>query len=349
MTSLRRNAIATPFLLPIIALTIAIGTTMLRPTTRWAGVPVTVAARIAIRRAVALRTVIARPVITGPLITVPVVTLTIIVGTVTTWAAIGWPVASWACIPVAITAGIAVRRATILWAITTGPAMLMAAWFIIATGFKTAGRAIIVVPALVGASVNFLRPCAFRCVHGLDAGADQAFDITQVSAFRAVTKRDCDASLACARRPPNPVDIAFWHVWQLEIDDMGYVIDVNATCSNIGRHQNVHAPAFETAERAVTLALAAVAMDCLSAEASFLKVQLNPVCAAFGAGKHDSAFQFRIPQDVRQHTAFGTGFDMQNVLCDTLNWFRTFRHRHFGRLVQEFVGQLADLAGHGGG
>jgi hypothetical protein len=86
------------------------------------------------------------------------------------------------------------------------------------------------------------------------------------------------------------VDIAFWHVWKLEIDDMGYVIDVNATCSNIGRHQNVHAPSLEAAEGAVTLALAAIAMDCLSAEASFLKVQLNPVCAALGAGEHDGAF-----------------------------------------------------------
>jgi hypothetical protein len=37
------------------------------------------------------------------------------------------------------------------------------------------------------------------------------------------------------------------------------------------------------------------------------------------------------------------------MLVNPLNWFRTFRHRHFGRLVQEFIGKLADLAGHGGG
>lgn len=145
------------------------------------------------------------------------------------------------------------------------------------------------------------------------------------------------------------MDIAFRHVRQLEVNDVGNIININATCSNIGRHQNVHAPAFEAAERAVTLALAAIAVNRFSTEASFLKMQLNPVCATLGAGEHDGTFQARIAQNVCQNAALGTSFNVQNVLIDPFNRLCTFGYRHFGWLVQEFVRKLADLAWHGGG
>jgi hypothetical protein len=64
----------------------------------------------------------------------------------------------------------------------------MPARFVITAGFNAPWRAVSIVSAVVWAGVNFLRACAFRRIHGLDAAADQAFNITQISAFRAIAK-----------------------------------------------------------------------------------------------------------------------------------------------------------------
>lgn len=82
-------------------------------------------------------------------------------------------------------------------------------------------------------------PSAFRRINRLNARADQALDIAQIATFRAVTERDCDARLARARRPSDPMHIAFRHIWQLEIDDMGHVVHINPARCNIGRDHHV--------------------------------------------------------------------------------------------------------------
>jgi hypothetical protein len=145
------------------------------------------------------------------------------------------------------------------------------------------------------------------------------------------------------------VNIAFRHVRQLEVNDVGDIIHINATGGDIGCDQNIHAPTFEAAESAVTLALAAIAVDRFSTEASFLKMQLNPVCATLGTREHDGAFQARIAQNVSQNAALGTCFNVQNVLVNPLNWLCAFRHRNFGWLMEKLIRELADRAGHGGG
>ena len=106
------------------------------------------------------------------------------------------------------------------------------------------------------------------------------------------------------------MDIAFRHIWQFKVDDVGHIVNINAACSNIGCHQYVHAPALEAAECAVTLALAAIAVDRLCAKASFLKMQLNSVCATLSAGEHDGTFQTRVTQNICQNAALGTSFNV---------------------------------------
>ena len=116
----------------------------------------------------------------------------------------------------------------------------------------------------------------FRCFDGLalvgrqfaevvvlnvDWPFDKPLDSTQMRALGGVAERIGHAFRAGSGRPSNPVDIAFRFVRQLEIDDMGDAVDVDAARGDVGRDKNPQPVGFKSVQGPLTGCLRFVAVN----------------------------------------------------------------------------------------
>ena len=76
--------------------------------------------------------------------------------------------------------------------------------------------------------------------HHRDLTLHQTLDVAQIGLLRRIAERDRDAIRTGARGAADAVDIAFRLVGQLEVDDMGDVVDVDAARRDVGRDQHAH-------------------------------------------------------------------------------------------------------------
>src|SRR5207302_7087880 len=104
-------------------------------------------------------------------------------------------------------------------------------------------------------------PALAAFAHSRELALYQSLDRAKRIALRGVAERDRDAAAACARRPPDPVNVVFRDVRKLEIHDMSHFVDIDAARSNIGRDQDPDAARLEFLERPLARVLRLVAVN----------------------------------------------------------------------------------------
>src|SRR4029077_10551664 len=87
--------------------------------------------------------------------------------------------------------------------------------------------------------------------------------------------------------PPDPMDIALRHVRDLEIDDMGDAVDIDAPGGDVGRHQHAGATAAEIGQRPLACTLGLVAMDRIGPDPAFDQLAHELVGAVLGPGEDE--------------------------------------------------------------
>ena len=95
--------------------------------------------------------------------------------------------------------------------------------------------------------------------------------------------------MSCTGRAANAVHIAFSHIRQFKIDDMGDLINVNAARSNVGGNQHAGAAVFEFSKRLLARALALVAMNGSCRNAGSRQMLRHFVRATLGACEDNGA------------------------------------------------------------
>ena len=100
-----------------------------------------------------------------------------------------------------------------------------------------------------------------------DRLADGLLDVAQERALFRIAERDGDAVIAGARGAADAVDVALRLVRQVEIDDMGDAVDVDAAGGDVGRHQHADLAVAEILERLLAGVLGLVAVDGVGAHA----------------------------------------------------------------------------------
>src|SRR6185312_15771993 len=100
----------------------------------------------------------------------------------------------------------------------------------------------------------------------------QLLNVAQKSALAVVAERDRDTVGAGARGAADAMDIAFRDVRQIEIEDMGDAVNVDAARRYVGRDQHAGAAVAEIAERALPRVLRFVAVDRCDRHAGAMKV-----------------------------------------------------------------------------
>ena len=63
--------------------------------------------------------------------------------------------------------------------------------------------------------------------------SQKTFDRPQISSFVVVAERDRDAVRTGSTGTADPVDVSFWLVGQIVVEDVGHAVDINAACRQV--------------------------------------------------------------------------------------------------------------------
>ena len=182
----------------------------------------------------------------------------------------------------------------------------------------------------------------------LDVGLGQLLDRLQKTALLVVAEADRHAAGTRARRATNAVHIRLGLHGQVEVEHVRDAVHVQAARGDVRGHQHRRAAAAEGVQRLGALALRLVAVDRVAGDARGAQALHDLVGAVLGLGEHHGALHRIFAQQVRQQIHLARTLDGVQALVDALHGAGGRRHRHFNRMVQQRVGQLADLGRHGG-
>lgn len=102
-----------------------------------------------------------------------------------------------------------------------------------------------------------------------DLFSDQFLDISEVFFFFCVTEGESDTAGSCSACPAYTMDIGFWDIWQLKIDDMGQLVDVDTSSCDVCRDEDARCLCFEVFESGLSRILCLISMNSLSIDAKF--------------------------------------------------------------------------------
>ena len=127
--------------------------------------------------------------------------------------------------------------------------------------------------------------------HG-DLVPDIGFDIGQRDRVFLATEADGVTVGTGARGAPDPVHIVGGVLWQIEIEDMTHIRDVQPARGDVGRDQHRELPLVKLAQELQPFLLWHIARERLGAEAVGEQRRLEPLGHAPRIDKHHGAMSF---------------------------------------------------------
>ena len=176
----------------------------------------------------------------------------------------------------------------------------------------------------------------------------QPLDTLELAALAAVAERDRNARGAGARGAADAMDVALGIGRQLEVDDVGHALHVDAARGEIGRDQDAGLAAAEIVERLLAGVLRLVAVDRLGAHAAIFQRLGDAVGAALGAREDDDALEALIGQEMIEQGALEAGVHEVDALVDLLDRAALRRDLDLLRVLENFRRKLGDVVRHGG-
>ena len=124
---------------------------------------------------------------------------------------------------------------------------------------------------------------------GRDGLADQLLDRPQLVAILMAAQRHRLARGAGTRGAADAVDVGFGHFRQVELDDVGDAVHIDAARGDVGRDQHRRRAVAEGGQRALARVLRLVAMDGVGRDAVLVELLHDAVGAVLGAAEHQGA------------------------------------------------------------
>jgi hypothetical protein len=185
-----------------------------------------------------------------------------------------------------------------------------------------------------------------RVLEQAQAKPRQLLDRGKIGALRGIAQRDRHARSAGARRPSDAMHVDLRLVRNIEIDDMGDAVDVDAARGDVGRDQDRHAAESEFGERALARRLRLVAVDRFGADARARQALGDAIGAVLGPREDERTRHRGVAEEARENTGLLRGGDEHDVLIDALDWRRRRGDRNANRLAQDAGRKAFDAAGH---
>ena len=176
----------------------------------------------------------------------------------------------------------------------------------------------------------------------------KALDVLHEAFFVQAHQADGLAAVAGAARAANAVNVVFTDVRDFVVDDVRQLVDVDAACGNVSRHQRTDVAVFKALQGLGAGGLALVAVQGHRGNPGFGQMLGHVVGAEFGAREHQHLAPVVLVDDVREQRFFLAATDRVNGLGDALH--RGVARRDLDRLgvFEQAVGQFADFVAEGG-
>ncbi len=182
-----------------------------------------------------------------------------------------------------------------------------------------------------------------RRLPGGDGASEQALDVAEQIALVLVAERDRAARRARAAGAADAVHIRLGHVGELEVDDVGDAVDVDAARGDVGRDEDADRAAAEALERALARALRLVAVDRRRRDAGSRELIAQAVGAVLGAGEDERALGALGDEHVDEAVALLRTVDVADGLVHRLGCGRLGGDGDADRLDEHLVRELCDL------
>src|SRR4051812_38963832 len=168
---------------------------------------------------------------------------------------------------------------------------------------RAAGPAL---PLLRRGRARIAAACIRAVVFAGQGHPDQPLDVTEVAELLAAChQRDRGAFGAGARGAADAVHIRLRHVRQVEIDDVGDAVDIDAASGDVGGDQRADFTGAELRQCPLAMVLRLVAVDGAGGDAGLLKGLHDLVGAVLGAGENQCAVDRLLLQQLGEEPRLG--------------------------------------------
>jgi len=131
-----------------------------------------------------------------------------------------------------------------------------------------------------------------------DLFSDQFLDIAEVFFFFCITESESDTAGSCSTCSTDTVDIGFWDIWQLKIDNMRQLVNVDSSCCDVSCHEDTSRLCFEVFEGCLSGILCLISMNRLSIDSHFHEFFHDFVSAVFCPSEDQNSFNVFILQNL---------------------------------------------------
>ncbi|MNS89475.1 hypothetical protein D3C72_1234900 [compost metagenome] len=183
----------------------------------------------------------------------------------------------------------------------------------------------------------------------LDLLLDQLLDVGhQARIVAAAGEAHGQARGAGTARAADAVHVVFGVERDVEVEDGGHVLDIEATGRDVGAHQQVDFTGLERGERLQAFVLALVAVQCGGTQTVALQRACEARAAELAVDEHEGLRNAALLDDLLERTALVVVRDAVEVLFDGGGRFVRPRHFDGDRVLQVAAGQSLDLGREGG-
>ena len=183
----------------------------------------------------------------------------------------------------------------------------------------------------------------------LELALEQTFDTAELLALIAGNQRDGTPAGTGATGTSDPVNVVFRDIGQFVVHDLRQLLDIQATCRDIGGNQHAHFAVLETGQCLGTGILALVAMNRRGADAGLLELGRQTIGPMLGTREDQHLMPVFLEDQMleqRRLVALLHGMDM---LLDLLGRGVARAGFHGDRIIEQLVGHAANLVREGRG
>ena len=182
----------------------------------------------------------------------------------------------------------------------------------------------------------------------LNGLAGQLLDILHICLFLNVAEGKRPSSHPGAPCTADSVDIGLRNIGQVEIDDAGQFLDINAPGGDIRGNKDTETARFKIAEGGLPGALGFVPVDGGGSYAGFIQVFGPPVRAVLGAGEYQGGGHILVFQQMHKQRPFVGLIHIVEGGFNQIHGGGDWGYLHLDWVVQQLRGQGLDFIRHGG-
>jgi len=200
---------------------------------------------------------------------------------------------------------------------------------------------------LAGFRASFLEMVRLLFQH-LDLLVQKPLNTDQIARFGFVTKRIGQAFFSSTSGAADAVNIDFGFVGQIEVEDVGNVVDIDASAGDVGSDKNEHLAVPEILQRPGSGGLAFVTMNGIGWNPDCRELFCQTIRAVFCSCEHNTASHHLAFEQIDEKRSFVFFLHEGHVLFNAVRgrFFRTDVNAN--RVVKHLAGEGGDAVGHRG-